>query len=126
MPDAPPLGNVTEIRVTVHGDDDNPIATITDPARISAIVEFVDARRSSWSVPFDGVPIPAVSAKFYDGETYEGHFAAGQTFFETNRTCRFCARSASSAEVRRFLDLLQVDVRYLDRRYKGLEQKTQR
>lgn len=114
IPELPELGGVNAIYITVHGDGLRPIAEITDPSRIAEIVAFVNARRTGWSMPWYGVPIPAVTAQFCDGDKFKGHFGAGANFFETDLGCTFCSRYAFANEVKTFLNLLQVDARYLD------------
>jgi hypothetical protein len=114
----PPVGAVDEVHVTANGDGLHPIAIIDDPVRVKAIVSFVNARGSGWETSPFGVPVPAVNAQLYVEGKFLGKFGAGHNFFETNRGCGFCSRSASTEEVTEFLKLLDVDERYLDINYR--------
>jgi hypothetical protein len=110
---APPLGQVTEVRISVGGNNLKTVKTIRDHEAISRIVAFVDARSDLWKIDAVGVPVAQVAARFYDGDKYKGFFGAGRSFFETNRVCLFCSRNASSEEVRAFLKLVEMDESYL-------------
>ena len=118
-PQPPPLRGASEVRITVNGDGLHPIATITDPARVAKVVAFVNANLSGWETPMFGVPVPGITAQFYTGTQFQGHFGVGKNFFETNRGCTFCSRSASRQEVMEFIALLDVDPGYLDINYRG-------
>jgi hypothetical protein len=104
----PSLGHVTRISV-VGSDASKPLVMITDPKKISRIVMFVDSHRKGWEAPRYGIPVPAVTAEFFDGTEFKGHFGAGRGFFETQREGVFRSQDASPAEVHRFLALLGVD-----------------
>jgi hypothetical protein len=56
----PAVGQVTTITVKWR-DTSNLSPKITDSARISQIVAFVDSRREGWYVPWYGIPVPGVS-----------------------------------------------------------------
>jgi hypothetical protein len=80
---------------------------ITDRQKIEQITEFVDTRRAGWTKRWYGIPVPSVSADFYDGSTFKGHFGVGINFFETNRY-NFWAKAASPSEIQQFLDMVGV------------------
>jgi hypothetical protein len=102
----PKLGQVTRIRVVENMDHDiGP--EITDGQKIEQIVEFVDSRRSGWTKPWYGVPVPSVCADFYDGSIFKGHFGAGINFFETNRSS-FWSKNTTPSEIQQFLDMVGV------------------
>jgi hypothetical protein len=117
IPELPPVGRVTAIYITANGMGFRPIASVLDASRVADVVAFVNSRRSGWTTPWYGVPGPAVVAQLCDGQRPMGHFGAGVNFFETNRGCTFCSRAAAANEVKAFLDLLQIDARYLDIRF---------
>jgi hypothetical protein len=50
-----------------------------------------------------------VTVQFYDGAEFKGHFGVGRNFLETQREGGFFSQRVSSAEVRRFLDLVGVN-----------------
>jgi hypothetical protein len=101
----PAIGSVTSI--TVSRRSGSPKTTkITGKAAISGIVNFVDEHRSGWSKPWFGIPVPVVTAEFYDGSESKGSFGVGGYLFVTQRDGDFLSRSASPAEVLRFLELV--------------------
>jgi hypothetical protein len=102
-----PLGPVTRIEVHTDGQ---PVKVIDDPVRVARIVEYADARRQRWGGTSDafGVPVPRVSAFFYEGDKFRGHFGVGPGFLETQRDGDFASRVASEREEREFLELLDV------------------
>jgi hypothetical protein len=102
----PNLGQVTRIRV-VDNMSRELRPEITDRQKIDQIAEFVDARRSGWTKPWYGIPVPSVCAEFYDGSSLKGQFGAGINFFETNRN-NFWSRNATPSEVQQFLDMVGV------------------
>lgn len=102
------LGQVTSVNVVGH-DGSKPFIKVTDPQKVSRIVDFVDSHRTGWIKPPYGIPVPTVSAEFYNGTAFKGSFGAGNAFFETQREGGFFSQSTSSREVHSFLDLLGVD-----------------
>jgi hypothetical protein len=102
----PKLGQVTRIRVVDNMDHDiGP--EIIDKQKIEQIAEFVDSRRSGWTKPWYGIPVPGVCADFYDGTIFKGHFGAGINFFETNRSS-FWSKNATASEIQQFLGMVAV------------------
>jgi hypothetical protein len=102
----PKLGQVTRIRVVDNMDQDiRP--EITDRQKIEQIVEFADTRRTGWTKPWYGIPVPSVCADFYDGSILKGHFGVGMNFFETKRN-NFWSKHASPLEIQQFLDMVGV------------------
>jgi hypothetical protein len=104
----PMLGQVTSVNVVGH-DGSKPFIKVTDPQKVSRIVDFVDSHRTGWIKPPYGIPVPTVSAEFCNGTAFKGSFGAGNAFFETQREGGFFSQSTSSREVHSFLDLLGVD-----------------
>jgi hypothetical protein len=102
------LGSVTGVTVSGPGGSKE-LVKITDPQAVTQIVAFVDSRRKGWETPWYGIPVPTVTAEFFDGAQFKGSFGSGTNFFETQREGVFCSQSASPSEVRRFLDLLGVN-----------------
>lgn len=101
----PPLGPVT--RISVFGSDaSKPLVTITDAQKISQIVAFVDSHRLGWEAPWYGIPVPTVTAEFFDRTEFKGHFGVGRDFFETQREGVFRSQQASVNDVHQFLDLV--------------------
>ena len=102
------LGPVTSVTIVGHGGTKESVK-ITDEQVVVQIVAFVDSRRTGWETPWYGIPVPTITAEFFNGTQFKGSFGSGTNFFETQREGVFCSRSASPSEVRRFLDLLGVD-----------------
>ncbi len=101
----PALGPVTLIKVS--GKEKNEIETIISGQRsIEQIVDFVDSNRAGWYTPWYGIPVPAITAEFYDGQSFKGSFGVGKNFLETQRDGGFWSKEATPDEVRRFLDLV--------------------
>ena len=100
------LGQVTRIRVVDHTDG-NIRPEITDPQRIELLVNFFDARRDGWTVPWYGVPVARVRAEFYDHSLFKGYLGVGINFFEGGGS-GFWYKPANSTEIQRFLDLVEV------------------
>jgi hypothetical protein len=99
------IGSVTSI--TVSRRSGSPETTkITGKASISEIVDFVDEHRAGWSKPWFGIPVPVVTVEFYNGSEFKGSFGVGGYLFVTQRKGDFLSRSASPAEVLRFLELV--------------------
>ena len=103
----PPLGVVTRIEVKDRRNG-NPVRVIDDPAAVKRVVEFVDGQERGWGGQADwaGVPIPQVSAYFYNGSEFLGHFGVGSGFFECQRVGDFSSKSCSTAHERLFLELI--------------------
>jgi hypothetical protein len=99
------VGQVTAI--TVKGRDTSNLSQkITDSARISQIIAFVDSHREGWYVPWHGIPVPSVSVEFYKGTDLKGSFGVGKNFLETQRDGGFYSQDATPDEVSSFLALL--------------------
>ena len=113
------IGETARIVVVANNGADT-LATITDTARIRALVAFVDARRDGWKVPWSGVPIPRVTAAFFRTEEAKGavhYFGAGWGFFEaSSQPGNFASRSASAPEVSEFLRLVGAPANAVDPR----------
>jgi hypothetical protein len=108
--DFSPLGPVTSVTVSISARDSSKYLTkISDPKDLSRLVAFVDVRRTNWGTPWYGVPVPIIEAEFFDGERLTSTFGAGDHFFETQREGGFFSKSASSSEIRTFVELLGVD-----------------
>jgi hypothetical protein len=106
--DFPVLGRVTMVSV-VGTDASKPFVKISDQRKISQIIAFVDSRRKSWETPAFGIPVPTVTAEFFNGSEFQGSFGAGRDFFETQREGVFCSREASPNDLRHFFDLLGLN-----------------
>ncbi len=104
----PALGQVSSVNVVGH-DGSKLLVKITDPQNVSQIVAFVDSHRTGWIKPWYGIPVPAVTAEFFNGTVFKGSFGVGKAFFETQREGSFFSQDTSSTEVRQFLTLLGVD-----------------
>ena len=99
------LGHVSRVNVKLGS---MPVVKITDPQQVSQIVAFVDSHRTGWTKPWQGIPVPAVTAECFDGTMFKGSFGAGNGFFETQREGGFFSQNASPSELHRFLDLTGV------------------
>lgn len=87
---------------------------IENPEKVQALAAFVNERLDGWGTPWYSAPIPEVKIQFYDGETLTGTFGSGPNFFSRTQMS-WLSRSASSAEVRQFLNLVGVDPAKLGR-----------
>ncbi len=103
----PPLGPVTRIEVKDDRKDDH-VHVIDDPAEVQRVVEFVNGHRRGWGWLSDwaGVPVPQVSAYFYNGTEFKGHFGVGPGFFECQREGDFASKHCSDSQGRLFLKLV--------------------
>ena len=104
----PMLGQVTSVNVSGH-DGSKPFIKVTDPLKVSQIVAFVDSHRTGWIKPWYGIPVPAVTAEFFNGTIFKGSFGVGDAFLETQREGGFFSQTTSPREVHAFLDLLGLD-----------------
>jgi hypothetical protein len=57
-----------------------PRQTVTDAARIRALLAALEPYTSGWDVPEAGVPVAALRLNFYQGERLLGHVGLGETF----------------------------------------------
>jgi hypothetical protein len=101
----PPLGPVTRVRVTA-GSDNREVRLIDDPEQVRRIVEFVDGHRRGWGSGWFGPPVPQVTAEFYNGDEFKGHFGAGPGFFECQREDTFECKDCWGWQSREFLRLV--------------------
>ena len=103
----PPLGPVTRIEVKA-GPDDKQVRMIDNPDEVRRVVGFVDEHRRGWGGLDDwaGVPAPQVSAYFYSGSQFKGHFGVGPGFFECQREGDFASEGCSPEQERQFLELI--------------------
>lgn len=99
----PPLEGITHAEVRTNLDS---LGIIDDPARVAAIVGFVNARREGWEQPWTGVPVGRLGVTFYRGREVRGSFQVGTNFFESQREGGFFSRDATSQEVAQFRQLL--------------------
>jgi hypothetical protein len=111
-----PLGPVTRIKVTLVPSNKE-VRVIEDPAEVLRVVEFVDGHRRGWGwlSGWGGVPVPQVTASFYDGPEFKGHFGVGPGFFECQREGDFKSKTCWSWQERRFLELVGMPEHKLSR-----------
>ncbi|HSU16103.1 hypothetical protein [Longimicrobium sp.] len=105
----PPLDAGVTMAVVRHGQaasSEERRDTIRDPARLRALVRFVDERRAGWEQPWYGVPVPYTIVEFRAGSEMEGSFGIGTNFFETLRNGDFYSRAASRQELAEFSRLI--------------------
>lgn len=102
----PPIGPVT--RIEIYDSDQRLIRTITDDATISAVVDFVDARRSGWEKPGIAMPIASINARFYNGGAFQGRFGVAGEIFVTQHGGGSAMQAAPAADVQTFLRLIGV------------------
>lgn len=91
----PPFSHVTRAEVRSCRSQYDYFGSITAPNKLSALLDFVDRPRPSWTRTFIfdfGVPRALVRADLYDGDTYLGYIAVGggmlpgnRAFFEVRR-----------------------------------------
>jgi len=108
----PRLGKVTRTKVRTRSG--RALKTVTAREQLDKVVAFVDGQRTGWERPWSGIPVPQVTAEFYDGATFKGHFGVGPGFFETHREGDFASKSATAAECAAFLRLLGVNKKAIE------------
>ena len=109
VPAYPALVGITRIDVRTRlSGRDTTIESIANPDSIARVIDFVNARREGWEVPWSGVPVPVTIAEFYRGREFLGHVGAGAMFFETQRRDDFASRHATGEEVAAFNALLGI------------------
>jgi hypothetical protein len=82
---------------------------ISDPKELSRIAAFVDSRRTGWSTPWYGVPVPTVEVRFFNAQQTRGSFGVGKDFFETQRDDAFFSKKATPGEISSFYAAANVD-----------------
>jgi len=108
--DFAPLGSVTTAELWISASDGSKyIWKISNPKDLDSIVSFVDSERAGWGSPWYGVPVPFVAVELFDGQKMKGSFGAGKNFFETQREGGFYSKDATSADIRHFFDVIQLD-----------------
>jgi len=102
----PPLGPITRVEIRVQSG--KTLRTIDDPSEVKQLVEFVDEHRHGWGwiSGWVGIPVPQVTAEFYNGSRFQGHFGVGPGFFECQRIGDFASKGAWRSQERRFLELV--------------------
>ncbi len=102
----PALGRVTLIKISDKEERTENKTIISGQRSIDQIVAFVDSNREGWYTPWYGIPVPVITAEFYDGQSFKGSFGVGKNFLETQREDGFWSKDTTPEEVRRFLDLV--------------------
>jgi hypothetical protein len=82
------------------------LGSITDSARIAALVTFVNQQRSGWSAPALGVPVGQVGVTLYREERVVESIFCGPGFLELRRGGQFYSKSAGPDAIVRFRELL--------------------
>ena len=100
-----PAATAAEVRV-----ESRTRATIRDSARLAALVQFINARRTHWTVPWYGVPVGKYGVTLYRGAAVLGSFNAGSDFFETQQAGGFFSQAADSTQLGVFRGLLGADL----------------
>jgi hypothetical protein len=100
-----PLSHVT--RVDIARNDTRVLRSISHPATITQLKEFVAERSDGWRAPFPDTPVPRLHAYFYDGSELVGNIGVGLGFFETQYSLGlWLSRSASRDDERHFLQII--------------------
>ena len=89
----PPLGSIT--RVEIRDLNGKTLRVIDDPTEVQRLVEYVDDHRHGWGGSWVGVPVPQVTAEFYNGAEFQGHFGVGPGFFECQRVGDFASKNCT-------------------------------
>jgi hypothetical protein len=102
----PLLGPIT--RVEVIDLSGKTLRTIDDPEEVRRLVEFVDGHRHGWKWDsgWFGIPVPQLTADFYNGSKFQGHFGVGPGFFECQRVGDFASKGCWPRQEQRFLELV--------------------
>ena len=79
---------------------------ITDSARVSQIVAFVDSHRGGWYRHGTVYRCHVFRLRIYEGTEFKGSFGVGKNFLETQRDGGFYSQDATSDEANTFLALL--------------------
>jgi hypothetical protein len=101
----PSLENTTEIVIEDVFTSNREIKRITDPARISRIVAFVNGLEKGWQSPWYDLPIPKIRVVFYDHQRKVGTLSVGADFFSSGAYLK----PASEQEVEQALKLMELD-----------------
>jgi hypothetical protein len=112
----PPRGHVSRAEIRSCRSQYDYFGAITAPDKLSALLEFIDRPRPSWTRTFVfdfGVPRALVRADLYDGDTHIGYFAVGggmlpgkRAFFEVRRGTILARLTIPVAEANEFIDLI--------------------
>ncbi|HEY0019258.1 MAG TPA: hypothetical protein VGC13_23355 [Longimicrobium sp.] len=105
-----PLADADRVYVMVDGDT-TPLGNkqITDPAAISRIRAYVEARPAGWARRWNSPPPWHVHATFYRGDKSVGWFAAGKNFLQApSREGPEAMRDADPEELEELNRLLTV------------------
>jgi hypothetical protein len=108
--DVLPVEPITSAELWISASDGSKyIWKISDPEELARIAAFVDSRRTGWSTPWYGVPVPVVEVRFFDGQQTRGSFGVGRDFFETQREGAFFSKKATPSEISSFYTAANVD-----------------
>jgi hypothetical protein len=100
----PQIGTIT--RVVVHdyskGAGTASDRTITDPEQIRNLVTFTNARRRVAQPTTYTMPMPRITATFYNNADYVGAIGAGPNFFFVSCIDGKGIRAATDTEIKEF------------------------
>jgi hypothetical protein len=92
--------------------------TLSDPATITAIVDFINGERLGWTRPIGfgfGTPVEAADINLYDESGWIGRFSVrsgvlpgGHALFEVRTRNMRAYKQVEKSEANRFLDVIGV------------------
>lgn len=83
------------------------LAELKDPSSVQAVVSFINARLTGWSVPWYGPPVGQVYLNLVKDGKVTANFYVGPWFFGRDQG-NFLSRRATEKEVARLEELLDV------------------
>jgi hypothetical protein len=103
----PPQELVDIIRVE-QNHPENELVVITDKEKIQAVVDFINKKKSGWSVPWYGSPVGQVYLELYKNEKFVGNFYVGPNFFGRDLG-NFWSQPASKNEIAELGSILGIN-----------------
>jgi hypothetical protein len=105
----PPLPAGDQIKIEGENGRVLPVLEIKDPAKQTALVAFVNALPSKWSVPWYGPPVGQIYFKFFRDGKFVGNFYVGPNFFGRDGS-NFWSQSASKRQMDQLSEIVGFDV----------------
>jgi len=86
------------------------VGRITDPARVSKVVAYVNHLPATWHTPWPEAAIAVIRLEFYDGGTLVGRFAVAPDYFERWSHTDWCFQKATPAQISELNEAAGVDL----------------
>lgn len=99
----------TADRVQVATATNRPVATITDTAKVQAVLEFLDAHRSGWSERLGG-SLPRLILRFFDGDHFLGSIGVGPDYLADQPERSLASTAVRPSEITSIMASLGVSL----------------